>query len=93
MNWEVIGWTCITMAVVMGVIAIILNLISARGMKQKRKSVGEIHTEMKIGSRIMFAGGIYGTVTGMDEETLRVEVAPKTIITISRYAVQALVKD
>lgn len=93
MNWEVIGWTCITMAVVMGVIAIILNLISARSMKQKRKAVGEIHTEMKIGSRIMFAGGIYGTVTGMDEETLRVEVAPKTIITISRYAVQALVKD
>ncbi len=93
MNWEVIGWTCITLAVVMGVIALILNLVSARSMKAKRKAVGEIHTEMKIGSRVMFAGGIYGTVTGMDEDTLRVEIAPKTIITISRYSVQALVKD
>lgn len=93
MNWEVIGWTCITVAALMGVAALILTLISAKNMKSRRKSVGEIHTDMKIGSRVLFGGGIYGTVTGMDEETLRVEIAPKTIITISRYAVQALVKE
>ena len=54
---------------------------------------GEVHTELKVGSRIMFAGGVYGKVVSIDDEdTLRVEVAPKVVITISRYAVQSLLK-
>lgn len=90
-NWEVVLWTCVTLAVLMGIMALILYAISASNMRKKRKSVGEIHTEMKVGSKVMFAGGIYGKVVSMDDEdTLRVEIAPKTVITISRYAVQSL---
>ena len=90
-NWEVILWTCVTLAVVMGVIA--LYAISAKNMRNKRKELSEVHTDMKVGSRIMFAGGIYGKIVSMeDEDTLRVEVAPKIVITISRYAVQSIVK-
>ena len=41
----------------------------------------------------MFAGGVYGKVVSIDDEDpLRVEVAPKVVITISRYAVQSLLK-
>lgn len=41
----------------------------------------------------MIAGGVYGKVVSIDnEDTLRVEVAPEVIITISRYAVQSLLK-
>lgn len=47
-----------------------------------------IHTSAQ-----MIAGGVYGKVVGIDDEdTLRVEVAPKVVITISRYAVQSLLK-
>lgn len=92
-NWEVIIWTCITLAVIMGVIGLILYAISAKNMHNKRKELGEVHTDMKVGSRIMFAGGIYGKIVSMEgEDTLRVEVAPKIVITISRYAVQSIVK-
>ena len=61
-NWEVIIWTCITLAVIMGVIGLILYAISAKNMRNKRKELGEVHTDMKVGSRIMFAGGIYGKI-------------------------------
>ena len=71
-NWEVILWTCVTLAVIMGVIGLILYAISAKNMRNKRKELGEVHTDMK--------------------DTLRVEVAPKIVITISRYAVQSIVK-
>ena len=92
-NWEVIIWTCITLAVLMSVIGLILYAISAKNVRSKRKELGEVHTELKVGSRIMFAGGVYGKVVGIDDEdTLRVEVAPKGVITISRYAVQSLLK-
>ena len=61
-NWEVILWTCVTLAVIMGVIGLILYAISAKNMRNKRKELGEVHTDMKVGSRIMFAGGIYGKI-------------------------------
>ena len=38
----------------------------------------------------MFAGGIYGRVVGIEEETVNVEVAKSTVIQISRFAIQAL---
>ena len=92
-NWEVIIWTCVTLVVIMGVIALILTLISSWNLRKKRNSLSEVHTSLAIGSRILFAGGIYGKIVSMEgEDTLRVEVAPKIVITISRYAVQSIVK-
>lgn len=92
-NWEVVLWTCITLAVIMGVIGMILTVISAVNMKKRRKEVGDIHTTLAIGSKVMFGGGIYGKVVRLgQEEIIGVEVAPKTIIEISRFAIQAIVE-
>ena len=92
-NWEVILWTCITIAVLMGIFGMILSIISAVNMKKRRKQVGDIHTTLAIGSKVMFGGGIYGKVVRLGEdEVIGVEIAPKTIIDISRFAVQAIEK-
>ncbi|MCI8334590.1 MAG: preprotein translocase subunit YajC [Lachnospiraceae bacterium] len=90
-NWEVVVWTCVTLAVVMGVIGLILAFISAKNVRKRREVLGEVHTELKIGSQVMFAGGIYGKVVGLEGETVNVEVAKSTVLKISRYAIQALV--
>ena len=90
-NWEVILWTCITLAVLMGVIALILTTISAVNMRKRRAQIGDIHTTLAVGSKIMFAGGIYGKVVRLgEEEIIGVEIAPKTIIDISRFSIQAI---
>lgn len=90
-NWEVIGWTSITLVVMAGIFGTILAFISARNVRKRRTQLGEVHTELRIGSQIMFAGGIYGKVVGFeDDDTVNVEVAKGTVIQISRYAIQAL---
>ena len=93
-NWEVILWTCITLAVLMGVIGLILSIISAVNMKKRRAEIGTIHTTLAIGKRVMFAGGFYGKVVRMNDtdEIIGVEVAPKTVVDISRYAVQQIIE-
>jgi len=92
-NWEVILWTCITLAVLMGIFGLILTTISAVNMKKRRKEIGDIHTTLAVGSKVMFAGGIYGKVVRMGEdEVIGVEIAPKVIIDISRFSVQAIEK-
>ena len=93
-NWEVILWTCITIAVLMGIFGLILSIISAVNMKKRRTEIGDIHTTLVVGTKVMFAGGIYGKVVRMNDtdEIIGVEVAPKTIIEISRFAVQEIVE-
>ena len=93
-NWEVVLWTCITLAVIMGVIGLVLSIISASNMKKRRKEIGDIHTTLAIGSRVMFAGGIYGKVVRMNDtdEIIGVEIAPKTVVDISRFAVQEIIE-
>ena len=93
MNREVIIWTCVTVGVLIGIFGIILTAISAVNMKKRREQMAEMHTTLTIGSKVMFAGGIYGKVVRMGEdEVIGVEIAPKTIIDISRFAVQAIEK-
>ena len=59
--------------------------------KKRRQQIGDIHTTLKVGSKVLFAGGIYGKVVRMGEdEVIGVEIAPKTIIDISRFAIQAI---
>jgi len=92
-NWEVILWTCVTVGVLVGTFGLILSIISAKNMRKRREQVGEIHTTLAIGSKVMFAGGIYGKVVRMGEdEVIGVEIAPKVIIDISRFSVQAIEK-
>lgn len=92
-NWEVILWTCITLAVLMGIFALILTTISAVNMRKRRKEVGDIHTTLQVGSRVMFAGGFIGKVVRMDkDEIIGIEIAPKTIVDVSRYAVQQILE-
>ena len=89
-NWEVVGWTCITVAVLVGVFGMILAIVSAKNVRKRRESLQEVHTELHIGRQVMFAGGIYGKVVGIEDETVNVEVAKSTVIKISRYAIQSL---
>ena len=90
-NWEVILWTCVTIAVLMGIFGLILTIISSVNMRKRRKEIGDIHTTLAIGSKVMFAGGIYGKVVRLgEEEIIGVEIAPKTIIDIPRFSIQAI---
>ena len=94
-NWEVILWTCVTIGVLLGAFGLVLTIISSSNMKQSRQQMADIHTTLAIGSKGMFAGGIYGKVVRIngDDEVIGVEVAPKTIIDISRFAIQAIEKN
>ena len=90
-NWEVVTWTCITLAVLLVMIGLVLTIISTVNMSKRRKQLTQIHTTLSVGSKVMFAGGILGKVVRMsDEEFIGVEIAPKTVIEVSRFAVQAI---
>ena len=95
MNWEVIGWTCATMFAIVVVVAFGLSVISAINVRKRRDELEIVHTELAIGCKVICCGGIYGKVVGINDndEVVNVEVAKGTVITISRYAIQTLIKN
>jgi len=90
MNWEVIVWTCITVAFLLCVAGILLAFISARNIKKKRNTLQDVHTTLKQGARIMFAGGVYGKVVKIEEDIVHVEVSKGVVLEVSRYGVQSI---
>ena len=95
MNWEVIGWTCATMFAIVIVVALGISVISAINVRKRRTELEEVHTELAIGCKVICCGGIFGKVVGINDndEVVNVEVAKGTVITISRYAIQSLIKN
>ncbi|MEG0050989.1 MAG: preprotein translocase subunit YajC [Terrisporobacter sp.] len=89
-NWEVVIWTCITMAVLLGIAALILIFISSRNIKKKTSELKDLHLELKTGMKVMFCGAIYGKITKVKGDIVEVEVAKNVIISVSRYAIQSV---
>ena len=90
-NWEVILWTCITVGVLVGIAALILIFISAKNIKKRTSELKDVHLELKSGMKVMFCGGIYGKIVSAGKETVEIEIAKNTVITVSRYAIQSIV--
>ena len=93
MNLEVVIWSCFTVGVLIGICAIVLTFISSRNMKKNRESMRELQQGIKVGARIMFAGGIYGKIVKVRNDVIDVEVNKTTVIQISRYSIQNIVSE
>ena len=89
MNWEVILWTCGTIAVLLIIAALVVSIMSARNMKKSRDRMAQLQTDIKVGASVMFAGGIYGKIVKIKNDVIDVEINKSTVIQISRYSIQS----
>ncbi|HJC81404.1 preprotein translocase subunit YajC [[Ruminococcus] torques] len=93
MNTTVIIWTCVTVAVLIGICALVLIFISSRNMKKNREAMRDLQGAIKVGARILFAGGIYGKIVRIKNDVIDVEVNKSTVIQISRYSIQNVISE
>lgn len=89
-NWEVVLWTCVTVAVLVGIAALILIFISAKNIRKRTSELKEIHGDLKAGMKVMFCGGIYGKIVSVGKEQVEIEIAKNTVVTVSRYSIQTI---
>ena len=93
MNVTVIIWTCVTVAVLIGICAIVLLFISSKNMKMNREAMKDLQGAIKVGARIMLAGGIYGKIVKIKNDVIDVEINKSTVIQISRYSIQNVISE
>jgi preprotein translocase subunit YajC len=56
-------------------------------MKRRQQKVQAFLAALKIGDRVVTSGGIYGTITRVDDQTLQLQIADKVRVEVSRNAV------
>jgi preprotein translocase subunit YajC len=71
------------MVVVMGIFYVLLILPQQRRQKQTRAMIAAVKT----GDKIITNGGIYGTIAGMDGDTVILRIADQVKIRIARSAI------
>ncbi len=61
--------------------------------RRRRSQHAAMQDSVVTGSEVITAGGIHGTVTEADEDTVRVEIAPAVVVTLDRRAIAAVATE
>ena len=79
------------MMIPMLLILAIFYFMMIRPQQRKEKERRKMIEELRAGAKIVFAGGIVGTIVEATEKTFKVETAPGTEMEILRSCVQGVV--
>lgn len=72
---------------------LIFYFLLYRPQQKARKARDEMMSSLKVGTKIITAGGIYGTITELSDEVLTVQIADDVNIKITRGAVGTIAPD
>ena len=72
---------------------VIFYFLLIRPQQKKTKEHREMISNLKKGDRVITSGGIYGRITGMDENTLTIEIADKVRVKLARGNIGARVQS
>ncbi len=79
----------IQMLLPMVLIVVVFYFMLIRPQRKKDKKVKDMLSNLKVGDRICTIGGIYGTITGLREDTIVLSVGSKdTPIVLARWAIR-----
>jgi preprotein translocase subunit YajC len=70
-----------------------LWLFLIRPQKRRQVETTRMQDDLAAGDEILSAGGIHGTVRGIEDEVVQLEIAPGTIVRLDRRAVAAVVPE
>jgi preprotein translocase subunit YajC len=78
-----LGSPLVMMVIVMGIFYVMLILPQQR----QRKKMQQMLSALKAGDKVVTNGGIYGTIAGLDGETVILKIADQVKIRIARSAI------
>jgi preprotein translocase subunit YajC len=80
---SMLGSPLLMMVIVMGIFYVMLILPQQR----QRKKVQEMLGALKTGDKVITNGGIYGTINGLDGDTVILKIAEQVKIRVARSAI------
>ena len=81
-----------TFLIVIVLLLAVMWVLIIRPQKRRQVQQQEILSALAEGDEILTAGGIYGVVRGLEEDSITLEVAPGTNVRVARRAVAGKVE-
>jgi preprotein translocase subunit YajC len=72
---------------------LVLWLVVVRPQRRRQNQQQRMLSDLNVGDEVITAGGIYGTVTGLGDEYVEVEIAPKLEVRVARRAIAAVTSE
>lgn len=66
---------------------VVFWLVVMAPARRQQKRVGQLQQELRPGDAVVISAGIFGTITSVDGNTVTLEVAPGTVLTVARQVV------
>jgi preprotein translocase subunit YajC len=73
-------------------IALLFWLMVVRPASRRQKQLARIQSEVQPGQRVMLTSGIFGTVTSVTDDRVRVEIATGVEVEVVRPAIGSVVE-
>jgi preprotein translocase subunit YajC len=73
--------------IMLAVLAVVLFVLPARQRKRMQEQAAAMQASLTIGTPVMTTSGLHGTVAGLAEKTLDLEIAPGVVVTFARQAI------
>lgn len=58
-----------------------------RPQQKQRRAQSDMLSSLKVGDKVMTAGGLYGTLRAVDEDTVELEVADGVVVRFAKGAI------
>ena len=71
----------------LALVFVVLIVLPARQRKKIQQQQQEMQNSLTIGTPVMTTAGLHGTVAGLGERTVDLEVAPGVVVTFARPAI------
>ncbi|MGZ4570862.1 MAG: preprotein translocase subunit YajC [Blastococcus sp.] len=68
-------------------LAVLLFVLPARARKKVQAQAQALQNSLTVGTPVMTTSGLHGTVAGLGEGTVDLEVAPGVVVTYARQAI------
>ncbi|MEO3928132.1 preprotein translocase subunit YajC [Micromonosporaceae bacterium B7E4] len=72
---------------------VVMYFMMIRPQQKRRREAEQMQSSIGAGDEVVTIGGLYGTVTSVDDETVMLEVAPGVQTRYARPAIARVVKN
>ncbi len=79
--------------ILFGSIILIFYFMIIRPQQKRTKERQKLIDSMKKGDKVITSGGMYGTIAGLDDKTVLVEIADKIKVKLDRSAIATIISD
>jgi preprotein translocase subunit YajC len=72
---------------------LLIYLLFVRPQKRRQTQQQQLIDELRIGDEVLTAGGIYGTISELEDDRVTVEIAPAIEVRVARRAIAGVTPE